>query len=739
MLAEGNYEILKKGSIAKPSRKMREQIEHDSGPIKDSYDIAIEAFRLLGSELVWSRQIWHKNSKRAVDSSTPVDGVLYLLRLSSGMSSTFSITKEVAVFISRHSDVQSRTQLAVTNVLTEISDRDVQPGLILTMRAQTRGNSAQLESRVNGFEFIWFDALTPERLADDIVESFVERFRRENLYERTRPVTADNFFGREKLLSDLSAGVRDQEVFGIFGLRKTGKTSVLKEFQSRTPLVSPRDTTTRRRLTVYFDLEGYDLETPEELNRLLVEIAGSIGQQVETVGLSRKRLLDFQEKHRGGEVPKVGEFFDALKTTMHSNQNSRIPWDLVLMLDEIEHFMVSEGAASRNGIVQFLQNLRKLVQDTQGASGTRFSFMMAGLTPGIVVDATLLGKDNPLFKFVSSRYLGPLDRIESKSLLAGIGQRMGMNWHNNALETAYEETGGSIVLLRELGGAIREDVDPTDFNVYQVTKAIVSQKAELLPQYANDYLRFVTDNLEDRYPNEAALLNLAMAEHRSIQATARAANVELEGLEQLGLVYKDGGEYIETRLLALAIELQLNEQRLRSLSKANAEDDELRDEVYRLLQRGESKELEFKGSYITPLEKQVPEKVLKFACFKTVAAFANTQGGTLLIGVSDQGKVLGLEQCIQQAGNVDRLLQRIEQDFKNFTVDGAIDDVYRLRPLTIEGQTIVLVSVSPSPSPIFSRAKHDSPKNAAEGVFVRRNTKSDFLQGVEMYNFLSGR
>ena len=47
-----------------------------------------------------------------------------------------------------------------------------------------------------------------------------------------------------------------------------------------------------------------------------------------------------------------------------------------------------------------------------------------------------------------------------------------------------------------------------------------------------------------------------------------------------------------------------------------------------------------------PPEQQVEavNKKLEEVILKTVAAFANSQGGTLLIGVDDEGTILGLEQ-----------------------------------------------------------------------------------------------
>ena len=47
-------------------------------------------------------------------------------------------------------------------------------------------------------------------------------------------------------------------------------------------------------------------------------------------------------------------------------------------------------------------------------------------------------------------------------------------------------------------------------------------------------------------------------------------------------------------------------------------------------------------------------KKLEEVIMKTVAAFANSHGGTLLIGVDDDGDVLGPRSRLQLAGRADR-------------------------------------------------------------------------------------
>ncbi len=65
-------------------------------------------------------------------------------------------------------------------------------------------------------------------------------------------------------------------------------------------------------------------------------------------------------------------------------------------------------------------------------------------------------------------------------------------------------------------------------------------------------------------------------------------------------------------------------------------------EVAALVAAGESPRLEFKSTARWDVKQGTPSKVMEKVIVKTVAAFLNSaEGGTLLIGVADDGTALG--------------------------------------------------------------------------------------------------
>ncbi|WP_412559896.1 helix-turn-helix domain-containing protein [Winogradskyella sp. MIT101101] len=66
--------------------------------------------------------------------------------------------------------------------------------------------------------------------------------------------------------------------------------------------------------------------------------------------------------------------------------------------------------------------------------------------------------------------------------------------------------------------------------------------------------------------------------------------------------------------------------------------------IRELLDKGENHEVEFKSTLRWDLRQGKVNKALETVVAKTIAGFMNTEGGHLIIGVDDEGRILGLEQ-----------------------------------------------------------------------------------------------
>jgi type I restriction enzyme R subunit len=136
-----------------------------------------------------------------------------------------------------------------------------------------------------------------------------------------------------------------------------------------------------------------------------------------------------------------------------------------------------------------------------------------------------------------------------------------------------------------------------------------------------------------------------------------------------------------------------------------------------LIKRGESKTLEFKATLRWNLrENRKDDKAITHSVLKTIAAFLNTAGGDLLIGVSDNGKVTGIEQ--DQFENDDEFMRHLAQAVRNGLGDRAstcIDPITQI----VEGKTVCLVSCQRSPEPVFLKWK--GAEESPDGDFYVRS------------------
>ncbi len=66
--------------------------------------------------------------------------------------------------------------------------------------------------------------------------------------------------------------------------------------------------------------------------------------------------------------------------------------------------------------------------------------------------------------------------------------------------------------------------------------------------------------------------------------------------------------------------------------------------IIELIEKGENSNLEFKSTLRTNLYTNQIDKKIEQAVLKTITAYLNSGGGTLLVGVSDKGEILGIDK-----------------------------------------------------------------------------------------------
>ena len=153
-----------------------------------------------------------------------------------------------------------------------------------------------------------------------------------------------------------------------------------------------------------------------------------------------------------------------------------------------------------------------------------------------------------------------------------------------------------------------------------------------------------------------------------------------------------------------------------------------------LLRHMETQQVEFKKSARAALENDIPEKVINEGVVKTVAAFLNTSGGTLGIGISDDGDIVGLKPDLDfKHQDLDGYQNWLTSLMVNNIGGGVVGAHVSLRIESAGSEVVCLVDVSPSPSPVYARTtKGDN------CFYVRINTTTRILEGPHIPNYIDG-
>jgi hypothetical protein len=121
-----------------------------------------------------------------------------------------------------------------------------------------------------------------------------------------------------------------------------------------------------------------------------------------------------------------------------------------------------------------------------------------------------------------------------------------------------------------------------------------------------------------------------------------------------------------------------------------------------LIAAPESGSLEFKSSLRWDVNKQQVNKELQKVIAKSVAGFLNAEGGTLLIGVADDGTVLGIESDIATLGkgNRDGFELALKQTLTNF-LGAEFSPFYATSFESLGEHSVCRVEIDRSPKPVY--------------------------------------
>ena len=151
------------------------------------------------------------------------------------------------------------------------------------------------------------------------------------------------------------------------------------------------------------------------------------------------------------------------------------------------------------------------------------------------------------------------------------------------------------------------------------------------------------------------------------------------------------------------------------------------DQVMSLVRKGESATLELKESFSLDVRKGPKEKYIEISALKTIVAFLNTNGGTLLIGVTDAGDISGIKYEVEKFHkNTDSFLLHFKNRLKQCIGEQNYPYIDH-RLVGIGHAKVLMVDCKPASSPCYLDGKD---------FYVRTNPATDKLEGPKLVEYV---
>lgn len=207
-----------------------------------------------------------------------------------------------------------------------------------------------------------------------------------------------------------------------------------------------------------------------------------------------------------------------------------------------------------------------------------------------------------------------------------------------------------------------------------------------------------------------------------------------ETVYHYGVDYAESGEDEESGAMRTILKVPFNWITLESYTEFMSKFQEVNEnnsvDYENIISRGESNQIEFKPTIIYNFDTGKGSIKVKYRIAKVICSFLNSNGGTLFIGVKDDGTVQGLDYdySLFESGQRDKVLLELDDLISRYfgsgrkpLVNGFIEEV--------DGKDILIIEVSSSAKPVFLNNHYDGiPKKE---FYIRMHASTRILTDVE--------
>lgn len=402
------------------------------------------------------------------------------------------------------------------------------------------------------------------------------------------------FFGRNGLVHKLIDYHNSGENIGLFGLRKTGKTSVayaIQRVMSKTDkvavFISCQDTAFHKR------------RWNEALYYVIYEILNYLNFKKFTL----RDESEYTEKNASIY------FEEDIKRINKKLQGKSI----LLIFDEIENISYeispSKHWATGNDFIYFWQSVRSKFQKLSNM----FTYLIIGTNPKFVEMQYINQKENPLFKQISIHYLTGFDMEHTKKMFSVLGGLCGIHFDDLAISKINEAYGGHPMLMRMFGSEIHKGIKKSE-RPFIVKKGHYHKFKSKFDRENYDYVRMIIEVLEEFYNDEYETLEyLALGEYETFLDLSKEYPELINHLLGYGIINDENNDVFSFKIESVKDYIL----KKKAYSKIHATDEERREEITKRIEKIEIFLRKHIRNQLKSLEGEVAAKELVLSIFGT--------------------------------------------------------------------------------------------------------------------------
>jgi hypothetical protein len=414
----------------------------------------------------------------------------FLLKPTATYQELFNIEREIVAIFSNYSDFEPRTLDAFDYVINKYQELRIEK-VCSVLISQDKNIEVKIRDLLKSDPE--YQIIVPFNFSEIIENSdpfFVRNRFRENFYSRDlfafqSPLKKDlYFFGRTDLVHKLVNRHHSSENSGLFGLRKTGKTSiifgirrVIEAHNGVSVFIDCQNPSFHRK--PWFAALRYVVEELKSQNK----VEGSINDE------SR-----YSEENASTAFEK-----DLLKISGRLKKKN-----FLVIFDEIEQITPGISASEhwKTGLdfVFFWQSLRSLFQK----HNKLFTYLIAGTNPKCVEVDRINGVDNPIFSQVPYEYIPSFDVPQTRVMVRKLSRIMGLKFDELIYAKLTEDFGGHPFLIRNVCSAINKLV--SEERPVRIDKSAYERGVIHFNEQYSSYIEMILSVLKEYYNDEYEML-----------------------------------------------------------------------------------------------------------------------------------------------------------------------------------------------------------------------------------------